>query len=166
MDADAKKTALRMIPYGIYVLTAESSKGVAAATVNWVTQTSFNPPLVAVGVKSDSGAYAIAKEAGAFALNILGKGQQGLAFKFFKPAEVAEGKISGEDYRKGATGAPILAAAPAYVECKVVQIVEKGDHHVVVAEVVDAAVSKQPGGRADDAVLWMKDLGEKVFYGG
>ena len=24
MDADAKKTALRMIPYGLYVLTAES----------------------------------------------------------------------------------------------------------------------------------------------
>ncbi len=49
MDADAKKTALRMIPYGIYVLTAEGSKGVAAATVNWVTQTSFDPPLVVGG---------------------------------------------------------------------------------------------------------------------
>jgi flavin reductase (DIM6/NTAB) family NADH-FMN oxidoreductase RutF len=27
MDADAKKTALRMIPYGIYVLTADDGKG-------------------------------------------------------------------------------------------------------------------------------------------
>src|SRR5690348_15916231 len=27
MDADAKKTALRMIPYGIYVLTADDHKG-------------------------------------------------------------------------------------------------------------------------------------------
>lgn len=37
MDADAKKTALRMIPYGIYVLTADDGKGnVGAATVNWV----------------------------------------------------------------------------------------------------------------------------------
>ena len=36
MDDDAKKTALRMIPYGIYVMTAEDSDGnVAAATVNW-----------------------------------------------------------------------------------------------------------------------------------
>ena len=54
MDADAKKTTLRMIPYGIYVLTAESDDGIAAATVNWVTQTSFDPPLVVVGVKADS----------------------------------------------------------------------------------------------------------------
>ena len=43
MDNDAKKTALRMIPYGLYVLTAASKDGskLAAATVNWVTQASF-----------------------------------------------------------------------------------------------------------------------------
>jgi flavin reductase (DIM6/NTAB) family NADH-FMN oxidoreductase RutF len=45
MDADAKKVALRMIAYGIYVLTADDGKGnVEAATVNWVTQGSFAPP--------------------------------------------------------------------------------------------------------------------------
>jgi flavin reductase (DIM6/NTAB) family NADH-FMN oxidoreductase RutF len=37
MDADAKKTVLRMIPYGLYVLTAKSGEQIAAATVNWVT---------------------------------------------------------------------------------------------------------------------------------
>src|SRR5690606_25313901 len=37
MDTDAKKTALRMIPYGIYVMTASGDDGaVSAATVNWV----------------------------------------------------------------------------------------------------------------------------------
>ena len=51
MDDEHKKTALRMIPYGIYVLTAVDGDTVAAATVNWVTQTSFDPPLVVVGVK-------------------------------------------------------------------------------------------------------------------
>ena len=46
MDADTKKTALRMIPYGIYVLTAQAPDGtIAAATVNWVTQTSFDVPV-------------------------------------------------------------------------------------------------------------------------
>ncbi len=43
MDEDAKKTALRMIPYGIYVLTGRTDSGeVTAATVNWVTQASFS----------------------------------------------------------------------------------------------------------------------------
>ncbi len=49
MDAEMKKTALRMIPYGLYVLVAENEEGtVSAATVKWVTQASFEPPLVAL----------------------------------------------------------------------------------------------------------------------
>lgn len=167
MNADAKKAVLRMIPYGIYVLTADDGKGnVAAATVNWVTQTAFAPPLVVVGVKTDSGAYQAVKSAGTFALNMLGKEHKGLAFTFFKPAAVADGKISGQAYRKGTTGAPLLDAAPGAVECKVTSIVEQGDHHIVVGEVVEAHLPKPFTGRPDAAILEMKDLGDNVFYGG
>ena len=96
MDANAKKTTLRMIPYGIYVLTADDGKGnIAAATVNWVTQTAFAPPLVVVGVKTDSGAYQVIKAGRTFALNMLGKDQKGLAFTFFRPSDVSDGKLSG-----------------------------------------------------------------------
>jgi len=168
MDDAAKKTALRMIPYGIYVMTAKGSDGaIAAATVNWVTQTSFDPPLVAVGVKADSGAYAIATAAGSFALNMLGKGQQGIAFGFFKPAEVDGDKINGEAFTAGPeTGSPILEAAQASVEFKIVEVVQRGDHHIVIGEAVGANVATEPEGRADAAILEMKELGEKVFYGG
>lgn len=167
MDANAKKTALRMIPYGLFVLTAEKPGGeIAAATVNWVTQASFEPPLVAIGVKADSHAHGIIKETKAFALNVLGKGQQATAYTFFKPAEKKGNTISGEAYRAGRTGAPILANAAAYVECTLETTVEMGDHSIFVGKVVDAGVAKQPEGRADDATLWLKDLGDKVFYGG
>ncbi len=167
MDADAKKTALRMIPYGLYVLTSEAKDGrVAAATVNWVTQASFAPPLVAVGVKADSGAHDIIKESGSFALNVLGKGQQGQAFTFFKSLEREGDTIGGEVFAAGASGAPVLANAPAFVECKLVDTVEKGDHSVFIGEVVEAGVRAEISGRADDATLLLKDLGEKTFYGG
>ena len=167
MNADAKKAVLRMIPYGIYVLTADDGKGnVGAATVNWVTQTAFAPPLVVVGVKTDSGAYQAVKSAKAFALNMLGKESKGLAFTFFRPAAVADGKISGQAYRKGTTGAPLLEAAAGAVECKVTTIVEQGDHHIVVGEVVEAHLPKPITGRPDAAILEMKELGDNVFYGG
>ena len=167
MDANTKKIALRMIPYGIYVLTADDGKGnVAAATVNWVTQSAFAPPLAVVGVKTDSGAYQVIKAAQSFALNMLGKDQKGLAFTFFKPASVSDGKLSGQAYRKGTTGAPLLVDAPGAVECKVTAIVEQGDHHIVVGEVVDAHLHKPPAGRPDAAILEMKELGDNVFYGG
>ena len=83
MDSAAKKIALRMIPYGLYVLTSEAEDGrVGAATVNWVTQASFEPPLVVVGVKADSSVHGIIKEARTFALNVLGKGQESIAYSF------------------------------------------------------------------------------------
>jgi flavin reductase (DIM6/NTAB) family NADH-FMN oxidoreductase RutF len=166
MDPDSKKTALRMIPYGIYVLTAEADGKTAAATVNWVTQTSFDPPLVAVAVKADSGARAIVEAAGAFALNVLGKGQQGAAFGFFKPVERDGDMLGSEKVRNGSSGAPVLESAPACVECRVAEIVARGDHHIVIGEVVDAHLSAKPDGRADDASLHMRDLGDNVFYGG
>jgi flavin reductase (DIM6/NTAB) family NADH-FMN oxidoreductase RutF len=166
MDPNAKKTALRMIPYGLYVLTAAHGEKVAAATVNWVTQASFEPPLVAVGVKTDSGAHALIKESKAFALNVLGKGQQALAFTFFKPAERQGQTISGETFRTGTTGAPLLASTPAFIECTLEATVEKGDHSIFVGKVVEVGLARQPEGRADDATLWLKDLGDKVFYGG
>ena len=167
MDAEAKKTALRMIPYGIYVLTANDAKGnIGAATVNWVTQASFTPPLIVVAVKADSGAHTVVKGTGKFALNMLGKDHKALAFTFFKPAGLEDGKISGQAFHAGANGAPILDAAIAAVECSVSQIVELGDHHIVIAEVTDAHVMQLPKGRADAAILEMKELGDNVYYGG
>jgi flavin reductase (DIM6/NTAB) family NADH-FMN oxidoreductase RutF len=167
MDPNARKTTLRMIPYGLYVLTAAHPDGrVAAATVNWVTQASFEPPLVAVGVKADSHAHALIKDTKAFALNVLGKGQQAVAFTFFKPAERQGQTLSGEPFRPGTTGAPLLANASAFVECTLEATVEKGDHSLFVGKVVDVGLAKPPEGRADDATLWLKDLGDKVFYGG
>jgi flavin reductase (DIM6/NTAB) family NADH-FMN oxidoreductase RutF len=156
-----------MIPYGIYVLTADDQKGnVAAATVNWVTQTSFTPPLIVLGVKADSGALQTLKAAQCFALNMLGKDHKSLAFTFFRPADVSDGKLSGQAYRKGMTGAPILSDAPGAVECRVTTTIEQGDHHIVVAEVIDAHLAKPLQGRPDAAILEMKDLGDNVFYGG
>ena len=156
-----------MTPCGLYVLPAAHADGrVAAGTVNWVTQASFEPPLVAVGVKADSHAHALIRDTKAFALNVLGKGQQALAYTFFKPAERQGQTISGEPFRPGTTGAPILTNTAAFIECMLEATVEKGDHSIFVGRVVEVGLAKAPEGRADDATLWLKDLGEKVFYGG
>ncbi len=170
MDANHKKQALRMIPYGLYVLAAKSGPGenqLATSTVNWVTQASFEPPLVAVGVKKDSVSHAVIKDAGAFALNVLGKDQQDLAFAFFKHVEPDGDTIAGQPFTLGATtGAPILTNTPAYIECQLKETVEIGDHSVFVGEVVGAGVAQQAEGRPDDHTLELRDLGEKTFYGG
>ena len=89
-----------------------------------------------------------------------------MAFGFFKPAQRDGDTISGESFHIGNSGAPILDSAHASVECKIVEIVERGDHHIFIGEVIDAHVAKEPEGRADAAILEMKELGDNVFYGG
>ena len=38
------------------------------------------------------------------------------------------------------TGSPILAGLPGYLECQVVELVDRGDHPLFVAQVVEAGV--------------------------
>ncbi len=167
MNQEAKTTALRMIPHGVYVLTAKSPSGrVAAATVTWVTQTSFEPPLIALGVKVESRTHEVIGEAGCFALNILGRDQQSVAAAFFKHREPEGDEIGGQRFRTGSVGAPILECAPAALECKLARSVEIGDHSTFIAEVVDAHLAAPIEGRPDQRTLKLEDLGPKVFYGG
>jgi len=161
LDEAAKKTALRMIPYGMFVLTSRSADGksVSAATVNWITQASFAPPLVAVGVKADSTSYGHIKASGVFAVNVIGKEQKDLAFTFFKTHERQGDSIGGQAFEQGReTGCPLLAVSPAWWECRVVGEVAKGDHTLFLGQVVEAGVRRQ------DQTVLMRD--HNLNYGG
>lgn len=157
MDEQSKKTALRMIPYGLYVLGTKDGDALGAATINWVTQASFQPPLLAMGIKADSKTLRHLKSDGTFALSILGAGQKDVAFAFFKSTDASGDSINGYRYETQETGAPLLVDAPAWVEGRVAEIVERGDHSVVIAEVIGAGV------RQETAVLTLAECG--VNYG-
>lgn len=154
----AKKTTLRLIPYGLYVLAAKNGDDIHAGAINWVTQTSFAPPLIAMGVKTDSGLYATLKASGKFALSFLATGQKDVAFAFFKPTTVDGSTINGSAYETAQTGAPVISSCAAFVEGNVVTIVEQGDHHIFVGEVTNAVVKQ------DSPMLTLDEVGVK--YGG
>ena len=158
MDEAQKKTALRMIPYGLFLLTAKKGDDVASGTVNWVTQCSFKPPMVAVAIKADSHPYDVVKQSGHFALNVLNEDQQDVAQAFFMTVKPEGDRLGPVSFRTGSTGSPIINDSPAFWECRVVEVVEQGDHHVFVGEVVDAGVNRE--GRT----LLMRDTGWN--YGG
>ncbi|MGI8553078.1 MAG: flavin reductase family protein [Dehalococcoidia bacterium] len=154
----AKKTTLLMIPYGLYILSTKVGDEINAGTVNWVTQCSFKPPLVAMGVKQDSRLYSMLKESGTFALSFLESGQKDLAFAFFRPVKVEGNQISGQQYETYETGAPVLTAAPAWVEGRVVGEIAVGDHSCVVGEVTNAGLKRE------SKLLTLEECGVK--YGG
>lgn len=139
MDAKVRRRALRKISNGVYVLTARDAEHYGAATVTWVSQASFKPPLLMAAVRRDSNAYRCLVRSGSAALHIVADGQLEIARRFFAPTAAAEGTINGVPFAEGKTAAPVLAGLPAYVECHVDRIVDtEGDHAVVILRVVDA----------------------------
>ena len=155
MDLEAKKKALRMVPYGLYIVGAGAGEETVGFTGSFCTQSSFDPPLVAIGVKVGSTGYEVIAATRAFSLNVLSRDEQGIAIAkgFFQSQRAAEGMLGGYPFTPGETGAPILEDVPAFLECRVVEIVEKGDHHLVLGEVVAA------GHRRDARALTMEFTG-------
>ncbi|MGH9749797.1 MAG: flavin reductase family protein [Candidatus Polarisedimenticolia bacterium] len=144
MHIGERRTVLRLLTNGVYVITARSGGRCGAATITWVSQASFRPPLLMAAIRKESNVLACLRESGVAALHVLGRGQQEMARLFFAPTAAAPGAINGEPVGEGRTGAPVLERAPAYVEC-VTRLVldEPGDHALVILEVVEA-VQREP----------------------
>lgn len=158
MDPNAKKTALRGITYGLYLVGTKDENGVNASTVNWVTQTSFEPPLVVVAAKKDSKTQTQMEKEKVFSVNILETGNVKMATAFFKPVEPEGNKLGGYEFYTEETGCPIFKDALSFFECKVVDKVEKGDHYIYVGEVINAGVHREGD------PLTLKETG--FYYGG
>jgi flavin reductase (DIM6/NTAB) family NADH-FMN oxidoreductase RutF len=135
MDLEARRRVLRQISYGLYVVTATHGEQSTAGTVNFVSQMSIEPPLVAVGMKTGSGIAVLTDQSGRFAVNILGMGQKEIAAAFFNPTTITADRINNIPYRRGQGGMPILTTVPAAFECRVEEIVRRGDHLIVVGAV-------------------------------
>ena len=139
MDAKTKQKTLRMLSNGVYVLTSRSEDRYGGATVTWVSQASFKPPLIMAAVRRESKVFECLSESGFAVLHIVGDQQQEIARRFFLPTRAACGTINGEVFMEGKVAAPVLPGLPAHIECQVDQIVDtQGDHAVVILRVLEA----------------------------
>lgn len=139
MEVAVRRRTLRLITNGMYILTARHGEHFGAATVTWLSQASFRPPLLMAAVRPESNVFKCLSGSGAAAVHVVGVGQQDVALKFFAPTQAHDGRINDEPFRPGTTGAPILDRLGAWVECRVAGVYSTGgDHALVVMEVVNA----------------------------
>jgi flavin reductase (DIM6/NTAB) family NADH-FMN oxidoreductase RutF len=143
MDPKTKQKVLRLLTNGMYILTSRGAKSFGAATVTWVSQASFKPPLLTVALRKDGSAFECVVESRTAVLHVLDRGQRDIAQKFFAATEESQGLLNGEPYFDGTNGAPVLENLGAYLECNALEILEKpGDHAIVVFEVLNAVLRK------------------------
>jgi flavin reductase (DIM6/NTAB) family NADH-FMN oxidoreductase RutF len=143
LDPAIRKKVLRMIPYGLHVITARHENHVAAATIDWVTQSSFEPPMVVCCLRRDSQIYEVVSRARIYALHPLGEDQKAFAMHFFKNREASETQINGQNYSTGPFSVPILTDAPAHMVMQYVEELHQGDHAVVLGKVIHIGLNRE-----------------------
>lgn len=153
MNEQAKRLVLEAFTYGLYAIGVRRGDEFNAFTANWVTQISFDPPMVAVAVENDGASVAMMRENRVFSVNVFDAGQRREAGRLARPHARAPEKIDEFAYREGITGAPLLEETLGYVECRIVDEVAAGDHTLFIGEVVDA------GTFHEGEPLTMKDAG-------
>ena len=140
MNEKYRQQSLRMFSYGVYILSSVNEGEYCVSTITWVSQASFEPPMISVCIKRNSASYEIVKKRGEFILHLLGDNQKELASTFFKPTIFENEKLNGQEFSL-ANNLPLLKDIPAYIQCKVIEILENGDHPLFLAEVVDAKIN-------------------------
>lgn len=148
------KNISKSFTYGHYILTARKEAEelktrdkdyIAAGTVSWVAQTSFEPPIImiAVGQKSDLNETINYSER--FTLHFLGKGQEAMVESFASKSKIEDGKINGHAFTKK-DHQVVLDDVAGYAECKVIKEFNMGDHAVYFGEVVSAKIPEDEAG--------------------
>jgi flavin reductase (DIM6/NTAB) family NADH-FMN oxidoreductase RutF len=140
MDQATKKKVLRTFTYGLYAISCADGGEVNIFTANWLTQISFEPPLLALSVENDSKSLPMILRSRIFTVNVLRAGQRDLAGKLGKSAIYHPDKLATIAFEIGANGCPILNEALAWVACEVRHTTEAGDSTLLVAEVVDTGM--------------------------
>lgn len=139
MDDAARKRILQQFPYGLFAVTVGYGGEEHGMTANWVTQVSFEPPMVAVAVENTSKTIGMIRDARRYAINLLQDTQRDLAAKLGRTSAQAPQKLKGLK-TKPIASTPVLADGLGWVACRLVATLPAGDHTLVLGEVVDAGV--------------------------
>jgi flavin reductase (DIM6/NTAB) family NADH-FMN oxidoreductase RutF len=158
-----RRRLLWKMPSGLYVVgSTDGGTRRNAMTLNWATQISFDPKLIAISVERSAYTHELIEVGGVYSLCLIDREDRALVRKFTKPVDVdLEARtLNGVPYIEAVTGAPILAQSVAYLDCEVRERLVAGSHTVFVGEVMDCAFL----GDEDTEVLRMEDT--RMNYGG
>ncbi|HEX9038385.1 MAG TPA: flavin reductase family protein [Ktedonobacterales bacterium] len=141
-DADFR-AILGRFATGVTVVTTLAGQTPLGLTVNAFASISLDPPLVMVSIDRNSFLHSAIPQAGFFATTILAADQQDLSRRFAGQIGDRAHRFQGVKWRAGETGAPVLADALGWVECRVEAVYPAGDHSIILGRVV--ALGSVPG---------------------
>lgn len=151
MDDATKKEALRLFTYGLYAVTtgdgaaalAGNTSAWNAFTANWLSQVSFDPPLVALSVENAAVSLPLMRSSRRFAVHVFDAQQRDLAGQLGRSRTKHPEKLAGLHVGAGESGCPVLLDTAAWVECLLEGEMPAGDSTLLLGRVVGASVQRQ-----------------------
>ncbi len=139
------QSAFGQMIYGIYVLTTRKDDAINGMIASWVTQVSYDPPLIMAAVHPNRYSHDMIVQSRVFGLHIIGQSQKDLLGRFKGPDPVK--KFSDIAWENGKTGVPVLQNCLAWFELQVQEQHQPGNHTLFIGKVVAA------GFHSDDTPL-------------
>lgn len=139
IEPDVYRHVLGHFPTGVTVATAIGADDTPVGmAVGSFTSVSLDPPLVAFLPDKSSSSFPKIREAGCFCVNVLADDQEAVCRSF---AAKGADKFAGIGWRAAGSGAPILDGGVAWIDCDIEEILDAGDHYIVLGRVRDLEVA-------------------------
>jgi len=133
--SDNFRSVLGRLPTGVVVVTGGEPGQPSGLVVGSFMSVSLVPPLVAVCVAKTSTSWPAIEAGGLFCANVLAEGQEDLARRF---AVSGGEKFAGIGWSPApTTGSPLLDGVAAWIDCRIYERYEAGDHWLVLGEVME-----------------------------
>jgi flavin reductase (DIM6/NTAB) family NADH-FMN oxidoreductase RutF len=135
IDIAEFRHALGAFVTGVTVVTTIQPDGSPRGfTANSFTSVSLDPPLILVCIAKTASSYPVFSQTRHFAVSVLAEDQKAVSGVF---ASKAPDKFSQVAWRARVTGAPVMDGAAASFDCATHEVVDAGDHIVLIGRVLD-----------------------------
>jgi len=132
-DPRVLRRALGNFATGVTIVTASAEGRQVGVTANSFNSVSLDPPLILWSIAKQSGSYTVFEASTHFAVNILAEDQLSLSNQFARPSSERFANVS---CRPGLGGSILLEGTSANFQCETFQILEGGDHWILIGKVV------------------------------
>lgn len=136
MDQSGLRQAMGRFATGVTVVTTRLGEELHGMTANAVASVSLQPLLALVCVDKAAHLHDALRRSGIFGLSVLCREQETLARHFSDDGRAHDAAdFDGVGFFEAATGAPLIEGCLSYVDCRVIETLDGGDHTIFLGEV-------------------------------
>lgn len=126
------RQALSRFASGVTVVTVAAEGELHGMTASSFASVSLDPPRILVCLDKSSRTRSLLNESSSFAVNVLSAEQEPISRAFASAGPKPFGSLP---HKQGDNGAPLLDGALSWIECTCIEIVDGGDHDIVIGDV-------------------------------